>query len=86
MTDPIQLNAYVFNLYITFEIAKRERGCRGFHTIQPKETHLAVYKGDPPMRDNYCLDCAVEYLKKTRGKAVDSLKAIDAIQDQLGNI
>lgn len=86
MADPTQFNAQVFDLNITFEIAKRERGCRGLHTIQPKETHLAVYKGDPPMRDNYCLSCAVEYLKETREKAINALQAINTIQDQLGTL
>jgi len=83
MTDPTQFKARVFDLSITFEVAKRERSCRRLHTIQPKETHLAVYKGDPPMRDNYCLVCAVEYLKETREKAIRALQAIDTIQDQL---
>jgi len=38
------------------------------------------------MRDNYCLSCAVKYLIEAREKAVEALKAVDAIQDQLGNI
>jgi len=83
MTDPTQISTHVFDLTITFEIAKGNRRCRRCCTIQPKDIHLAVYKGGLPMRDNYCLSCAVEYLKETREKAIRALKAIDEIQDQL---
>lgn len=85
-----KLNIQVFDSYVTFEVAKGTRTCRRARgatlcdrKINPKETHLAVYKGDPPMRDNYCLNCASLYLIETREKLGDALTAIDDVQNQL---
>jgi len=67
----------------TFEIAKRERRCKGNHSIYPDEEHLAVYLGGSYVntRENYCLACANEYLKEVQTKVSDSKKSLKMVQD-----
>lgn len=86
MLDPKLLDIRVdfFGQTVCFETAKRNRYCRAYQVgctqIGPGDQHLAIYKGDPPMRDNYCLTCAKSKLKQV---ITDARTALDSTMQAL---
>lgn len=76
----------VFGSRITFETAKGIRTCKGFgcDNIHRGETHLAVYRsGSQPIRDNYCLPHACEFLEGLQENAAYAVTAADLLDAEL---